>query len=94
MVAEGIGQSEAYILAAPTSDTEQYHLIVDNNFMFTVESLPSALVDIVCFYYVLDISYPKQMYPLFIFIQHFIFGLTNSGRVPSSVINLCSKLQD
>lgn len=87
------GEIGQYILAAPTCDSKLYHLIVDGEFMFSTDALPGALLDILCYHYVLDISYPKSMYALLIFIQHFIFGITDSGNVPTSVINLCSKLQ-
>ena len=60
--------------------------------MFSTENLRDALIDIICYYYVLDISYPKVMYALVIFIQHFVFGITDTGIVPPSVINLCSRL--
>ena len=88
-----IDQSEAYILGtlSPGNEGRLFHIIVDSMFMFTCENLKNALVNIMCYYYVLDLSYPKVMYALLIFIQHFIFGVTDTGRVPTSVINLCSK---
>ena len=93
-VVNQINQSEAYVLATPTctADSKLYHLIVDHVFMFSTENLRDALIDIICYYYVLDISYPKVMYALLIFIQHFVFGITDTGIVPPSVINLCSRL--
>ena len=42
-----------------------------------------ALIDIICYYYVLDISYPKEMYSLLIFLQHFVFGIVDSGNIPT-----------
>ena len=61
--------------------------------MFSTDNLKGALIDIMCYYYVLDISYPKVMHALLIFIQHFIFGISDTGVIPASVINLCSKLE-
>ena len=63
-------QDEAFILVMG-----QDHLIVDNNFMFSTETLLDALINIICYCYVLNIAYPKPMFALFIFLQHFIFGL-------------------
>ena len=41
-----------------------------------------SLIDIICDYYVVDISYPKVMYALLIFVQHFVFGIADTGIVP------------
>ena len=59
--------------------------------MFTCENLKNALVNIMCYYYVLDLSYPKVMYAILIFLQHFVLGVTDSGYIPTSVIKLCFK---
>ena len=50
-----------------------YHLIVDNEFMFSISNLRDAVIDLICFYYVLDISYSKVMNSILILIQHFFF---------------------
>ena len=91
MIAE-VGQSEAYSLATLAEAGRNYHVIVDNTYMFSCETLIDSIIDIMCYYYVLNISYPKVMHNILIFFQHFIFGVT-MGTIPTSVINLCSKLQ-
>ena len=85
-----MNRNDAYIIC--TTEYE-YHLIVDGMFMYSCDSLPDALVDLVCFYYVLNIQYPKSMYPLYMFLQHFIFGLKDSAKIPNSVISLYSILK-
>ncbi len=72
---EKIGQNEAYVLCSYSPDGRLYYLIVDNVFMFSCVNLQDAIIDLICFYYVLDISYPTMMNSLLIFIQHFIFSL-------------------
>lgn len=54
--------------------------------MFSTDDLKGAIIDIICYYYVLDISYPKVMYALLIFLQHFVFCITDSGTIPAAVI--------
>ena len=61
--------------------------------MFSTDDFRGALIDIICYYYVVDISYPKVMYALLIFVQHVVFGITDTGIVPTSVITLCSKFR-
>ena len=46
--------------------------------MFSTDDFRGALIDIICYYYVVDISYPKVMYALLIFVQHVVFGITCS----------------
>ncbi len=89
---EEIGQNEAYVLCSYSPDGRLYYLIVDSVLMFSCVNLQDAIITLICFYYVLDISYPTMMNSLLVFIQHFIFSLL-TGVVPSCVINLCSKLQ-
>lgn len=62
LIAEEIGQNEAYILATLKCDPDGrlYHLIVDSAFMFSTDDLKGALIDIICYYYVLDISLLSQ----------------------------------
>ena len=91
-VIEDFGQSEGYILSSHSSERRVNHLVVDNVYMFSCGNVQDAVIDFMCFYYVLDICYPKMMNSLLFFIQHFIFSLT-TGVVPPCVINLCSKLQ-
>ena len=50
--------------------------------MFSTKDFRRSLIDIICDYYVVDISYPKVMYALLIFVQHFAFGITDTGIVP------------
>ena len=74
-----MGKNEAYFWALPTCDGNKlYHFIVGNVFMFSTDDLRGTLIDIICYYYVLDITYPKVMYALLIFVQHFVFGITDT----------------
>lgn len=61
--------------------------------MFSCNELSDALIDILCYYYVFNTAYPKSMYALYIFLQHFVLGLKDSSKLPSSVLTLCSNLQ-
>ncbi len=55
-------QEEAYVLS---TGSNQYHIIVDNCFMFTTETLIDGIINVVCYYFVLNISYPKTMHALY-----------------------------
>ena len=68
-------------------------LIIDAVFMYLCDDLASALIDILmCYYYVFNTEYPKSMYSLYIFLQHFVLGLKDNSKLPTAVISLCSSL--
>ena len=82
-------QSEPYIMIS----NGLYHLIIDAVFMYLCDDLASALIDILmCYYYVFNTEYPKSMYSLYIFLQHFVLGLKDNSKLPTAVISLCSSL--
>lgn len=81
-------QSEPYIMISGGL----YHLIIDAVFMYSCDNLASALIDLMCYYYVFNTAYPKSMYSLYIFLQHFVLGLKDNSKLPTAVISLCSFL--
>ena len=89
---EKLGRKEPYILLSESDETTKYHIIVENTCMVTTHTLPDALVNIICTYFIFDMAYPKQMYPLLIFLQHFVFNLKDRQKVPTSVTALCSSI--
>ena len=82
-------QCEPYIIHSENS----YHLIVESSFMYTCENLSDALIDIMCYYYVLNMQYPRSMHTLCLFLQHFVLGLKDNARLPTSILTLSSNLQ-
>ena len=55
--------------------------------MYTCTTLHALLFDLLFYYYVLNMTYPKHMHSFFIFFQHFILGL-ESSKLPTSVLTL------
>ena len=82
-------QTEPYIMFSDGL----YHIIIDKVFMYSCDDLANALIDLLCYYYVFNAAYPKSMFSLYIFFQHFILGLKDNSKLPTSVISLCSTLQ-
>ena len=54
--------------------------------MYTCTTLHTLLFDLLFYYYVLNMSYPKHMHAFFIFFQHYILELECS-KLPTSVFN-------
>ena len=89
---EGTGRQEPYTVAIETDETVQYHLYIESDCLLTAHTLGDALANLICTYFVFDIAYPKSVYALLIFYQHFVLGLKDNQKVPASVSSLCSSL--
>jgi hypothetical protein len=92
-VATTLGRAEPYIIQTEELEEVLYHTMVDGLFMYTALDLSNALIDIFCYYYVLNIKYPKTTAPFFVFFQHFILGIKDSGKLSNSALTLFSKLR-
>ena len=83
-----IAQEEAYIIC----NSNQFHVVVDGSYMYSIDTLADALLDLLCYYFILNIKCPKSMYTLFIFLQHFVLGIKDSTKLPTWVITVHTKL--
>ena len=89
---EDTGRQEPYIVAIETDETVQYHIYIESECLLSTHTLGDALADLICTYFVFDVAYPKSVYALLIFYQHFVLGLKDNQKVPASVSALCSSL--
>ena len=80
-----IRRQEPYIIAMETDPTLRYHICIESQCLFSVNTLGDALADVICAYFVFNIAHPKPMY---LFLQHFVLGLQVSQKVPTSVSTL------
>lgn len=55
-------------MAAKTDENVKYHIYIESQCLISVNSLGDALADLVCTYFVFNISYPKTMYATLIFL--------------------------
>ena len=65
---------------------------IESDCLLSAHTLGDALADLICTYFVFDIAYPKSEYALLIFFQHFVLGLKDNQKIPTSVSSLCSSL--
>jgi len=49
------------------------------------ETFSDALIKLIYSYFVIDITYPKELYPILNFIQCFIMGIKDGQPIPSAV---------
>ena len=72
-------RQQLYIIAMETDQTLRYHIWIESQCLFSVNTLGGALANVICVYFVFN---PKPMY---LFLQHFVLGLKVSQKVPTSV---------
>jgi hypothetical protein len=74
--------AEPYVLITPG---QNYHTIIDGMLVYSVKELSVAIIDIMCYFYIFNLEYPKN-------VIYFIFGLKDNKRLPSSLISFCTRL--
>ena len=76
-----------YIVVLEPDDMEnlQYFLVVEKQVYMECHF---------CVYYVFNISYPKPLYSVFIFVQNYVLGIKDSYTVPPNVNRLITALRN
>ena len=54
-------RQELYIIAMETDQTLRYHIWIESQCLFSVNTLGDALADVICAYFVFNIAYPKPI---------------------------------
>ena len=60
-------------------------VIVEREVLITTENFQSALLYLMGAYYIFNIAYPRQSYPVLIFLQYYVLGIVNEQVVPKVV---------
>lgn len=90
-----LDQSEPFIVVTgkPGTSTSQFYIYCESSFRVESKSLRDAIIDVMSVYFVLDISYPKPISGVLIFLQHHVFRLQDEQAVPPAVKTLVTNLQ-
>jgi len=72
-----VEQSEPFIVATSKLDSaiSQIFICCEGKMFLESKSMGDAIVDLMSVYYVFDISYPKPLRAMMIFLQHHVFSL-------------------
>ena len=73
-------------------ENSQVFLCGESDIFFESTSLKEAIIDLLSFYFVFDICYPKFLNSVLLFFQHYVFKLTDSQPVPTMVTKLVGNL--
>jgi len=84
-----IKQNEPYI--AKIQD-DQYFIIIERKIVLESTECLDAVSSMICGYFAFDISYPKSLYPILIFIQRYVLGIKDNQPIPNVVTHVVSGL--
>ena len=57
------------------------------------KTVQDSLIDLLAAYFIFDISYPKHMSAILLFIQHHVFKLKDEQTLPTATSTLVRNLQ-
>ena len=69
----------------------QAHLIVERRVLEEVEA-SSVFTALIGAYFAFNMSYPKPIYPILIFVQHFFISVKDKQQIPISLTKFMSSL--
>ena len=67
---------QPHIVATESDENVEYHIYIESGCLVTVNSVADVLADLVCAYFVSNIAYPNSLYPILIFLQRFVLGVS------------------
>ena len=78
-----------YIGTIIANESISFTLVTERLIVFTSNSFYRVLRGLMAAYYVFNIEYPKNLYHLMCFIQHFLFGI-KIDTVPPAIVKFIS----
>lgn len=88
-----INCSHPYVIVLQGNEQEQYIIICEHIEFVSTISFTSCIFCLLALYFIFDIAYPSSLYSVFIFLQHFVFGLVDKQAIPDVVTRIVSVLQ-
>lgn len=92
---ETVKQAEPYIVVTGRAGhrNAQYFVCVEKALITESKSFLDCVIDLICTYYVYDMEYPKAIHNIFYFIQHVIFEIKDSKKLPISLTTLLQNIE-
>lgn len=80
------------IIVLKHDQQQQYYIVVEKDVLLESDGIEGSILDLIGAYFTFDISYPKKLYPVLLFIQHVMLNIVDKQRVPNNVTILRSSL--
>ncbi len=83
-----------YIMMVIGDSSVQFFVIAERAVVCQSDDFLESLLDLISVYFVYNIVYPKPMYPVLLFIQHYVMGIKDSQlRAPPALTRTISAFQ-
>ena len=85
-----IVQAAPFIVITGICGDENYQIFIcaEKNVFLESKTIMQAVIDVIAFYFVYDITYPKHVNSILMFFQHYVFQLTDKQPVPATLMKL------
>lgn len=90
-----IVQAAPFIVITGISGDDNSQIFICSEKIVFLESktIMDAVIDLISFYFVYDIAYPKYVDSILMFFQHYVFRLIDKQPVPAPLIKLIGNLK-
>ncbi len=88
-----INCSQPYVVTLQGNQQDQCNIFCEHIWFVSTYSFTSCIFCLLALYYTFDIAYPSSLYSVFIFLQHFVFGLVDKQTIPNVVTRIVSVLR-
>ena len=80
-----LNENHGYLSATLGDSSLQVYLTAERCVLGSSNNALSTLVALMGIYFTCNIAYPKPLYPICIFLQHFVFNIVDEQKVPDIV---------
>ncbi len=75
------------------SSALQFFQVAERIVVAESEGFVDALMDLICVYFTYNVQYPKPLYAVLVFIQHYVMAIKDSQPIPTILTATLSALQ-
>ena len=79
-------------MAVISDSTAQLFIIAERAVLGSADNAMGALIGLIDAYYAFNMVYPKPLYAVLLFVQHFILNLKDKQAVPNVIAGVLSCL--
>lgn len=93
---QGIAQAAPFIVVVGVPGEEICKLWICGEkvtFSSTPKTLRDAILDLISYYFVFNVTYPKYVDAVLLFFQHYVFQLVDSQTIPLQVTKMIGNLK-
>ena len=87
-----IAENHPYLALVVGGPSAEVFFVVERCVFESLSKVSSIMVVLIAGYFTFNMAYPKSLYPVCTFLQHFMLGIKDKQVVPNIVTRLLSSL--